>query len=393
VLYLVIALYLVFLSFYYDFNRRNAPSFRLVHYWLILLILVLISGFRYRLAPDTVAYMYQFQTDVVPLDKISLDYIINSRYQPFWVLLNSICKTFDSFVMLQFLVAWIFNGCVFYFLRRATTKFFTAVLLFYLIFYFYFSMEIMRESLAVAMFLIAIVRYNNKRMLSFYGWLIAAALFHKFALLAVLIGMLAINRRIPAVLKAMLSMAIVVSLASSDNILDYISSLAPFLADLHLELYDVNNKLSTLGLVYNLLRIIPILLVVLYYQYRPLPDLLFRKEVIFPLCWAYVLIVAIRITAIPFMDRISNYFVFFVLACLVSSLADMTAKSSLRAFQLPLVGSAIVLSFVFYVLPLLPPDPLLGDIPTYRRYYPYSSVFSMETDPDRELITSLEAKE
>lgn len=392
-LYLAIALYLAFLSFYYDFSCRRAARFRSVHRWLSLLILVLLSGFRYRLAPDTVAYMSQFQTDVLPLDEISLSYLANARYQPFWVLLNSLCKTFGSFTLLQILVAWIFNGCVSYFFLRATKNYFTAILIFYLTCYFYFSMEIMRESLAVSMFLVAVVRYNDRRILSFYCWLISAILFHKFAIFVVVAGILILQIRFPLAIKSVISVAIIVLLLNIDNPFDYVSSFGGLLGDLNLQLYEVDGKLSSLGLAYNIVRIIPIILVLFIYRRQPLPDLLLRKELMFPLCWAFVFIIVIRIISIPFMDRISNYFVFFVLACLVSALADLTAKSQLRAFRLPLVGGASALGFIFYILPLLQPDPLLGDIPTYRRYYPYSSVFFMQTDPDREFITSIEAKE
>lgn len=337
--------------------------------------------------------MAQFEADVVSLDNLSWDYIINARYQPFWVFLNSICKTFGSFTMLQIMVAWIFNGSIFYFLRRATNKFFTALLIFYLTSYFYFSMEIMRESLAVAMVLVAIVRYNDRRIFSFFIWLVAATLFHKFAFFVVIGLILTLDRLIPVFLKAAVSFIIIIFLASLDNPLEYIASSAILLQDLNLHLYEVNNELTFLGLVYNLLRIAPILFVLLWYRTRLLPDLLLRKEVLFPLCWAFVFIILVRIISIPFMDRISNYFVFFVLVCLVSSLADLTKRAPLRLFRRPVVLGASSFGFIFYVLPLLQPDPLLGDIPTYRRYYPYSSVFFKQTDSDREFITYIEAKE
>lgn len=364
-----------------------------MHRWLALLILVLLSGLRFRLAPDTVAYMAQFRTDVVPIYDLSFNYLANARYEPLWVLLNSAGKTFDSFILVQIAVAWIFNGCVFYFFRKATTKFYTAILLFYLTCYFYFSMEIMRESLAVAMFLIAIVRYNDRRLLSFYFWLIAASLFHKFALLMALAAPFILTRRIPVTLKVVSSVALIGLLASLVNPLEYIASISGFLADLNLQLYEVEGELSPFGLAYNLLRITPIALVLLWYRYHPLPDLRIRNEVVRPLCWTFVFIIIIRIISIPFMDRIANYFVFFVICYLVSAIAELIEKGPLRSFRRTLVGTVSVLSLIFYVLPLLPPDPRLGDIPTYRRYYPYSSVFFMQTDPDREYLISIEAKE
>jgi len=392
VLYLTVALYLAFLSFYYDFARIPTGSFRKLHRWFALLVLIMLSGLRFRLAPDTVAYMAQFANDAFPLGDISIERFATARYQPLWVLLNSVCKTFGSFVLLQLTVAWIFNGCVFYFFRKTTERFFTAILLFYLTCFFYFNMEIMRESMAVAMFLVAVVRYNDRRMLAFYGWLIAASLFHKFALLLFVTPFL-LTPRIPVWMKVFAALTLVLSLGSLSNPLEYIESFGGVLADLDLKFYEVESELSVWGLTYNLLRIVPVMFVLYWYRDRPLKGLYLRKAVLFPLCWAFVLIIVVRIISIPFLDRISNYFVFFVIGLLVSALGDFLENRPLRSIRIPVMSAVSVLSLLFYILPLLPPDPKLGDIPSYRRYYPYYSVLSMQTDSDREYLISIEAKE
>ena len=392
-IYLAIALYLLFLSINYDFNNKSSKYFRSINYILTLLILVLLSGFRYRLAPDTVAYMAQFENNVVSLSDGPWDYLVSTKNQIFWGLLNSACKTFGSFVLLQLTVASIFNGCVFYFLRRATTKFFTAILLFYLSCYFYFSMEIMRESLAVAMFLIAIIRYNDRRFIAFYGWLIAAGLFHQFAFLVVITAPILLTRHIPKAFKITVAVALIAFLFNLENPLGYISSLGGYLLDLNLQFYDVESGLSSLGLLYNLMRIFPIILVLLWYRDRPLSGLILRKNVIFPLCWMFVAIIVVRITSIPFTDRVSNYFVIFVIACLAPVLVKFCEARPFKVFKYFLFSSSSVLIFTFFLIPLLSPGPGMKEIPTYRRYYPYSSIFTMQTDQERERIIVLEAKE
>lgn len=392
-LYLSLAFYLIFLAFHYDFGGGGSRSLRMVNLWIALALLVLLSGLRYRLAPDTVAYMAQFENNVVSLNDGPWDYLVGTKNQIFWGLLNSVCKTFGSFVLLQITVASIFNGCVFYFLRRATAKLFTAILLFYLSCYFYFSMEIMRESLAVAMFLIAIVRYNDRRFIAFYGWLIAAGLFHQFAFLVVIMTPILLNRRIPEVFKTTVAVALIAFLFNLENPLGYISSLGGYLSDLNLQFYDVESRLSSLGLLYNLMRIFPIILVLLWYRDRPLSGLILRKEVTFPLCWMFVAIVVVRITSIPFMDRVSNYFVIFVIACLAPILVKFCEQIPFKSFQIFLLSSSSALILTFFLVPLLSPSPGIEEIPTYRRYYPYSSIFTMQTDQERERIIVLEAKE
>ncbi len=392
-IYLAIALYLLFLSINYDFSNKSSKHIRSVHYFLALLILVLLSGFRYRLAPDTVAYMAQFESSVVSLNDGPWAYLVSTKNQIFWGLLNSICKTFGNFVLFQFAVACIFNCCVFYFLRRATTKIFTAILLFYVSCYFYFSMEIMRESLAIGMFLIAIVRYNDRRMTEFYSWLIAAGLFHQFAFLIVIVVPVLLHHRIPTVLKTIVTIASITFLFNLENPLAYISSLGTFFSNLNLEFYEVESRLSSFGLLYNLMRLSPIVLVLLWYRDRPLSGLILRKEVIFPLCWMFVAIVVVRLTSIPFIDRVSNYFVIFVIACLAPALVTFCEAHPFKAFRKFLLSGSSVLIFIFFLIPLLSPAPEMEEIPTYRRYYPYSSIFTMQTDQERERIIFLEAKE
>ena len=390
-LYLVIAIYLASLATYYDFGGRVA-TLRSVHRWLVLLVFVLLSGLRYRLAPDNVAYMSQFNTDVVPLGDLTFEHLADARYQPLWVLLNSFCKTLGSFTLLQIATALIFNGCVFHFFRKATTRFFTAVLLFYLTCFFYFNMEIVRESLAVGAFLVAICRYNDRKVGAFFAWLVVAVLFHKFAAL-LFITPLVLTRRVPTALKVLVAAIGGAWLASFDSPLAYLESFGGLVASLNLSVYDVDKELSSTGLVYHCLRIAPLIVALLWYRRRPLKDLRMRKDVIFPMAWVFVFVVLVRISSVPFVDRVSNYFVMFALLCLVCALADIVERRPLHAFRIPLVAGATVASLAFYLLPLLQPDPKLGDIPTYRRYYPYYSILSMETDPDREYIIEIEAKE
>ena len=389
-LYLTIAFYLTFLAFRYDFGVGKGGHFRVANRWIAFVILVLLSGLRYRLAPDTVAYMTQFQ-EYVPLSELSWVYLENARYQPLWVLLNSICKTFDSFILLQLIVSCIFNGCVFHFFRKSTKNTFSAILLYYLICYFYFNMDILRESLAIAMFLIAILQYANKRLYYFYLWVILAGLFHIYALCLLALPLI-LTKKINSTYKiiAILSGLLLISIY---NPIVFLASTFNFLEKLDFIIYDISSKLTSIGIAYQILRLLPIVFILLFYRIRAIPNLYIQKNIIFSLCWLYVVIIIIRIIAFPFFDRLSNYFILLVISCIVSALPDLIDRLHLRNFRIPIVGCVMAVSFLFYILPLLGPAPYIASIPVYSRYYPYSSIFTKALDVDREKIIELEGKE
>jgi len=390
-LYGLIGLYLIYLSLNFDY--KNNLVFEKANYYFSLAMLTLLSGLRYRLAPDTVAYMAQFRMDVLPLNAISLDYIVMAKYQPFWVLLNSFCKMFDNFTMLQIIAAWILNGSIFYFFRKTTTKKYTAISLYYVTSYFYFNMEIMRESLAVAMFLIAVVCYAEKRFFWFYTFLLFSVLFHKFAILVVALAPFALTDKVSSYVKIAFPIILIVFLQSLSSPLEYIGTISGFAEDLNLHFYDVDSEMTAAGLLYHLLRVIPIFMVMLFFKSKPIPDLIIDKKILYPLCWLFIFTVIVRIISIPFMDRISNYYIFFVICCMASVLANLLEHKTLQPMKSYIVVCSIFVSLLFYVLPLFVPDPHLDEIPTYRRYYPYSSVLFEESDYERERIIQLEAKE
>ena len=69
------------LVYRYDFNDKI--EHKKTHLYVLLIILILLSGFRYRMAPDTVAYMSNFENEIIPLSQLSMKNFIDTKYQPF----------------------------------------------------------------------------------------------------------------------------------------------------------------------------------------------------------------------------------------------------------------------------------------------------------------------
>lgn len=389
-LYLAVLLYIVVLVYFYDFKNNN--YYKRIHYNILLVIFVLIAGFRYRMAPDTVAYMDNYKFMMKPLSDLNFVDFSESRYQPFWILINSFCKSFGNYILLQIIAAGIFNICVFVFFMKTSTKVFTCILFYFLVDYFYFNMEIVRESIAIGFFLLAMIRYNQNYLLRCFWLIFVAFLFHHFAAVLFLVPIY-LSEKINFKLKFIALTSIILFLLSFDAPLFFINSYLEKFSSVDVSFYELADfKMSVFGYLYMFLKILPVILVMFLYQKRAVPNLFFNKKTLFLLCLLYVFIVIIRATSIPFIERLSNYFIFFVILLLTGAIYDVLDVYVIKFLQFKTI---LVLSFVclyFQLMPYLEVNPFFG-VPLYKRYYPYYSVFSEKTDADRELMTAMEGKE
>ncbi len=174
-IYLVIAFFLFFLSFRFDFLNQKVG--RKVFYAVSYIILVLLSGLRYKVGGDTYNYMYVH--DLLPnlYELYQFDNIVNR--EPGWLLLTAITKIITpDFVLIQLIHALFVNAVFFRFFSRYSAYKFTCVFFYYIFFYHYFNFEILRESIAVSFFLLAIEHFKNNKLLKYYILAGIALCFH-----------------------------------------------------------------------------------------------------------------------------------------------------------------------------------------------------------------------
>jgi hypothetical protein len=359
------------------------------HFFFSGLVLFLIAALRYRMAPDTVWYMTYFDTEVEPLSRLTYQGLTEARYQPFWTLLASACKSIGNYYVMQFAVAGISISCFMIFIGRTCRNRFTALLFFYLLCFFYFSMEVLRESLAVGFFLLCVLAYDERR----YGralllW-IAAVLFHQYAVFLGLALFLAAGVLRPKV-KIALMVGFIVGLLLIGNPLDYFYRLFLSVGLTDLLSYDVQADLSWSGYLYNMLRGVPCLYVMIKYRDSEIEGMHLRKSLVFTMCGIYLVLIFVRVTVLPFADRFTNYFIFFPILLVSAAIYKETRR--FRVALAPAASVMFVVVGIFYVLPLLAPHSEYN-VPTYRRYFPYHTLFSEETDDEREYITRFEGKE
>lgn len=175
-IYLLILILIIGLSIRYDINGN--VKYRNECYLFVLLILILLSGLRYRLMIDTPNYIYNFYHKYPYLEHFTLeDYPIGQ--DPLYVLINSFVKSMGGrFYWVQLIQSTFVNILVFKYIKRHSSYIFTCVFFYSITYYFAYSMELMRAGFSIVICLYANDYLLNKRW--FKGLLLYffATLFH-----------------------------------------------------------------------------------------------------------------------------------------------------------------------------------------------------------------------
>lgn len=392
-IYFFTALYLFIMSCFYDINKSKAG--KKFHYTFSCVLLICIAGFRYRIAPDSIVYLTDFNSRTPLIYQLSFSDFTYSTYQPFWILLNSICKTIiENFVFFQITVAIILNVSIFKFFKSLTDKYFTCVFFYFITAYVYFNMEIMRESLAISMCLFSILFYNEKKFKKALLLFIFAYLFHAFSIFFGLIYFFA-SRYISQYLKNIIAFFLILCIVIINDPILLIGNLLGGNISSKLMFYNdvVIQEMSIFGYLYNLIKILLVVFVLYKFKnYKDLPFLNIDKRLLMNIGILYIVLVIVRVLAIPYMERILNYLTLFIILLLVSYFYKFLNNKVIKGVRFNIYLIMVLIVFLFNTLPLFKYIPEWRT-EYYRRYYPYYSVFSKETDPEREFIIRYEGKE
>lgn len=390
-IYFAVFIYLFLCVIIYDVCEKK--RYFLFHYIVLFLFFTLIAGLRWRLGVDTVNYMYSFTYDVVSLSELSFEYIFESKYQPFWVLLNVFCKSVGDFTLLQMIVSSFFHLSVFSFFYRCCKKPFTALAIYFLYSYFYYSMEIMRESLAIACFLFGIMCLNKKSMFGYYIWTLCAFMFHLFAFFLFIIPLF-FTEKISLNMKMFLTIFVpVLWLLFKDQILNLCINLAPASVSNKLIGYILFSRFGTSllninGLLYNMF---PLFIITLFFflikrEYKHLFNL---NESVWTGCVLLYYIFLILSSNMYILIRFSNY-MYMVVVVLYSSYLYLIRFNRVSQTLFIFVCFSLMLGIRSYVM--MQPERIFDDyklrIHVYAEYYPYTSVFEKNEPLERTIIHS-----
>lgn len=191
--YFVVLFILILLCIRYDINGKT--RYRDQCYVIVIIILILIAGLRYRLGEDTINYTYMFYYDTPYIYDIDIDLLLNSDQPPLWILLNSIIKTIGGkFFVVQLIVAIVVNTLILKYFKKHSLYPFACVAIFFFWRYLYFNMVLMKTAVVISIILFANDYFLDKKYLKGLLLVLIATGFHQSALLLILIPFLTFLR-------------------------------------------------------------------------------------------------------------------------------------------------------------------------------------------------------
>lgn len=398
-LYLFIITLLLLLSFHYDYQHH--VKYRMTWYIIILIIFIMVAGLSYRLGIDSTRYAYEY-TNLPSLSELNSFNFEGTRYGRGYLFFNAIVRSCsDDFVAMQFVHAIFINSIVFYFIYKNTKHLFFAILAYFILSYFSYNFEILRESCAVAVFLFSWRFFKSNNWLKYYCCCVVAILFHPSAMFLLILPILylpvfRIFFRMGWTFGITCGMVFIVAAILSAKFFDVLQMFNLAVMDEYSQIYQNSSLAESKNL--NILGITTFLIKSIIYPFISIAILKGAKhfgstlsldpeergKLEYMLCWfVYMSIVA---NFIQIFGRFNNYLIpfwFVVLADLVFN--------SLRCWKYK-----IKLSFALWLIILMPyfsinlygyfSDDSQSGIKLIRRYYPYSSVLTKEKNETREKL-------
>ncbi len=370
-LYLSVLLFILVLAFRFDICKKTKQKDE--WYYAILVILILMAGFRYRFSGDTVGYTVSFYYRYPTLWKINWDSLIDISYEPAWFFLNSLVKSLGGkWFVVQIIQACIVNTLFFVYFKKHCAYPFLCVFLFYIIDYHYLNMTIMRNAIAMAICLFANDYFLEKKWRKAFLLYGLAFMFHISTALIIVFTILLIRVRLNktgvVILISMLAVSAIFlnQFSAFVEFMDFSESLSGKLENYEELGMDLKRNLNYL--IGNM--IIPMIytLWALYYLKKHSKDNDLLKFEPFVMIGLSFVVMRMNIALFQrFTKPYDAYFIMFYVQFF------MFIAQRYRQY----------LGILFMVSPLL-----IAYVNSYttmlKSYTPYYSIFEMKLDPTRE---------
>lgn len=377
-IYILIFLLMLFGFFHYDV--RNKTLGKEFYYSLIFISLTLMLGFRYRVGGDSLAYegAYPAMPTFSDIFKYGL-YGLNAKlkaYQPLWIILIAFCKSIGKeYYIFQLVHAFIVNLLLFIFLKKNTIKPFAVLLFLYTThYYFYFTIEIEREVLAMVVFLFNIKNLQNKNWLRYYLLAIVSFMFHISSLFLFFLPLLVIFN-ITKKQIVLITILLTPLVFFKSVIMDVLAPIL-FLESMSDKIKDYSEiKLSFLGtLSFYIIRVI-CFIPFLFTAFR-----IKRKEQL----WIYNVYIMISVLSLALVgfERLLNYLLIPLIISFIELLYEIK-KFRMNIFQRYIIILLTFFNFFFNIPWRLFTSNDKGEH-YYALFFPYVSIFDEQIILERE---------
>lgn len=376
--YILILLYIVFLVFRYDV--QNLKEGKNANYQILWGIFVLVAGLSYHVGGDSIGYEITFKNYrfVNSIDDVYDGNLLANSKEPLWVFVNILfSKVFGDFQFLKFAIALFFNTTVFWFIKKHSPKPFFSILLYAVILGLHLNFQVLRESVAIGVFLIAFDKLcgEKKKYFLYYLLVIVAFLFHRFAFAMLIVPLFFLLR-----MKWWYYAILGAFLFAGPKVNELMMNSGLFLLDdslsrsfehfLESDEYHIEN-LSIFGILHTILKIIPLWLLLVFSD-----DSIFKR-----VGSAYLLLFVFNAVSVGIFYRINDYILFPFVVAAASSLKRINSPQ--KTVTLGVVFPKPIYSIVVILFLL---STIIGHVTDERsfEYFPYSSVITKQKVQERE---------
>lgn len=396
--YLIIILGLLILTYIYDYRRSSTG--KLLWYVITFIALVALAGLRYRIGIDSIRYEGYYK-EVPVLWELKYSYFAKVRWEPGFVVLLSACKSISKdFTLFQLVHAFIVNSAVFILFWKNSRNPFLGILLYCFYSYLALNTEVLREALAVALFLFAWPYFKRNNFLVYYLFILGAISMHIGAIVCLFCPIFVIpkvrylftfGKRTFVICAAIL----IVGFAINQLFFNYVKLLS-FSATLvdRATAYAENDlgksTYNIMGILGNIVKWILYPIIAMYFlnkEFSQMPD---KKRSAFLHAEVLAMVsiyIAVLTIVINIFHRFNSYFIIFSIL-LVSDWVFSTLKVKAKRYRLNFIYWCLVLlpSFVFLLRAEFGPIGYGGRLKNYMTYYPYSSRLDPQEDRNREAV-------
>ncbi|MGK4076594.1 EpsG family protein [Bacteroides sp. CACC 737] len=385
-IYLFVVVFSFFLVLLDSINRKSKTICIANFYclFLLFLLLVCVTGFRYRVGIDTLNYMENY-SQVPSLADFSWEYFFEGDYEFLYVLLVNISRVFsDSFFSFQFLQVAIVNTVIFRFAIKYSANVYIYIFLYIMMGYLYFNTEILRESIAICCFILSWEYLQNGDYKKYYAWVVIALLGHysaSFCLFLPCIKKMKLRINFLFVLLGVLLISIL-GVGLLVNNIDLLASILPknLLGKIYAYFVNDYNRLGPMGILFGLIFNVCTPLMLIYLSNKK--NVVRNKEIEAFIC-LYVIVSILGIFFIIF-SRFNNYLLPIYILYLCNFISERRERFKKQSIFNMVFTGWILLAFIYPYLKST--EDVASGTHFYNRWVPYHSVFDPLQVPERERL-------
>ncbi|MDQ2720965.1 MAG: EpsG family protein [Bacteroidota bacterium] len=372
----MIYLLLFILILFSALTKKNSVIEDRINYNFLLLLFILLAGFRYRVGGDSLGYMDDFAS-LPTLSQLPDFDFKDALYDPLWYIFNALAKSiFDNFIFFQIVQAIIVNTIILWTIKKYSKYKYWTVLFYFILYYLYFNMEILRESLSVCVFLLCIPYLLQKKWIKYYLFAFIAFQFHSSAIILFFIPFLFRKLKLKYYI-----LLIILLFVFTFYITPFMFFSTFYLSE---RIYNKAFSYTSIDInVYGLImQFIAILPVIGLQRIRKIKKM--EKHKFEYLMTAYVVIGLLSLVITGFY-RFLNYLSIFSLIYMADTFIVIYKNKAYYFKTLLFVNSFVILIF-FYQGFIMFRDTSNFQPYThfYNRYFPYYSIFNEKIDTKRE---------